>query len=416
MKITRRSPGWIALTALVVACGGAQETLPPPPPPAAPPPAAEPAAPPPVAAAPQPTPEEQKKEKERQALEADRQKLTTENAAELARFTPELRAQAKTLAEKNYGTARTALTAALASKHRKPGNAERDANRHPIETLEFFGLRPSSVVLESGPGEGWYTELLAPTLAKKGKLYVTMTNPNGPKEERSTFYGERTKLFLERLPEAYGKVETLIVDGKAPQLGLENKLDLVILMRGAHGMYNNKTLGLWLAEYHRALKPNGLLGIEQHRAAPTANPDDTSKHGYLPEPWLIQQVEAAGFKLVAKSEINANPKDTRDHPEGVWALPPTLRNGDKDRAKYVAIGESDRMTLKFQKVALKKTEAPKTGAAPAPATAPAAPKAAAPATPAPAAPPAAPKTAAPATPAPAAPPAAPAAPAMAPKK
>ena len=351
----------MAFTLVAVACGGAPEPVspPPPPPPAPVAPAAPAPTPEPVAVAPQPTPEELKKEKDRKELEADRQKLTADNAAELARLTPELRTQAKTLAEKSYGTARSALTAALASQHRKPGNAERDASRHPLETLEFFGLKPSSVVLESGPGEGWYTELLAPVLAKKGKLYVTMTDPNGPKEERNSYYGERTKLFLGRLPEAYGKVEPITIDPKAPKLGLESKLDLVILMRGAHGMYNNKTLDLYLAEYHRALKPNGVLGIEQHRAAPNANPDESSKQGYLPEAFLIQKVEGAGFKLAAKSEINANPKDTKDYPEGVWALPPTLRLGDKDREKYVAIGESDRMTLRFVKVAAKKVEAPK---------------------------------------------------------
>jgi predicted methyltransferase len=158
---------------------------------------------------------------------------------------------------------------------------------------------------------------------------------------------------LEKLPEAYGKVEAVVVDGKAPKLALDGKLDAVLVARGAHGMHNNKLLGTWLAEFHRALKPGGILGVEQHRAAPGANPDETSKKGYLPEAFVIEQVEAAGFKLAAKSEINANPKDTKDHPEGVWSLPPTLREGEKDREKYLAIGESDRMTLKFVKVAAK---------------------------------------------------------------
>lgn len=346
--------GFVA-TYLAVACAGAPEAVPPPPPPAveAPPPVAE--APPPAPVAPaEPSPEQLKQEKERKQLEADRAKLASDNQAELARFTPELRTQAKALAEKNYGSTRTALSAALASKHRKPGNAERDRDRHPLEMLEFFGLKPSSVALEYGPGEGWCTELLAPVLAKKGKLFVTMTDPNGPKDQRSSYYGERTKLFLERLPEAYGKVEQITIDSKAPALGLEGTLDLVLLMRGAHGMHNNKTLGLHLAEFHRALKPKGVLGIEQHRAKPDANPDETSKQGYLPEAWLIQTVEAAGFKLAAKSEINANPRDTKDYPEGVWTLPPTLRLGDQGREKYLAIGESDRMTLKFVKVEAKK--------------------------------------------------------------
>jgi predicted methyltransferase len=126
-------------------------------------------------------------------------------------------------------------------------------------------------------------------------------------------------------------------------------VDLVILMRSLHGMQNGGTLATWPGEIHAALKPKGVLGIEQHRAKPDAVAADSSKQGYLPEAWVIEQVQAAGFKLAGKSEINANPKDTKDHPNGVWTLPPSLALGDTDREKYVAIGESDRMTLKFTK-------------------------------------------------------------------
>ena len=118
-------------------------------------------------------------------------------------------------------------------------------------------------------------------------------------------------------------------------------------------MANAGTLDAWLAQFHKALKPKGVLGIEQHRAAANADPVESSKKGYLPEAWVIQKVEAAGFKLAGKSEINANPKDTKDHPNGVWALPPTLQVPEQDRAKFAAIGESDRMTLKFVKVEAK---------------------------------------------------------------
>jgi predicted methyltransferase len=117
-----------------------------------------------------------------------------------------------------------------------------------------------------------------------------------------------------------------------------------------HGMHNNGTLDAWLAELHRALRPKGVLGVVQHRARPDADPAVSSKQGYLPEKWLIERIQAAGFELTKKSEINANPKDTTDHPDGVWSLPPTLRGGDKDREKYLAIGESDRMTLRFRKL------------------------------------------------------------------
>ena len=296
------------------------------------------------------SPEEQKKAAEQKLLEKDYEKLEADRQAELSRITPDVRKSGQALVAKAYPSLRAALTATLASPHRKPPNPERDADRHPQAMLELFGLKPTQTVLELAPGEGWYTELLAPVLAKSGKLYVTETDPNGPKDQRSTLYGLRTKYFLDKLPEVYGKVEPVVIDPKAPKLGLDGKLDAVVLFRGAHGMHNSKALGVWLAEIHRALKPNGVLGIEQHRAEAGQNPDETSKRGYLPEAFVIEQVQAAGFKLAAKSEMNANPKDTKDYPEGVWSLPPTLREGDKNKAKYEAIGESDRMTLKFVKV------------------------------------------------------------------
>jgi predicted methyltransferase len=209
-------------------------------------------------------------------------------------------------------------------------------------------------VVDVGPGEGWYTELLAPALAKKGKLYVTMSDPNGPADQQSTLGGQRFKAFLDSSPELYGNTQTIIVDGKAPHLGLDSTADLVLLFREVHGQYNSKTLNLWLAEAYKALKVGGVLGIEQHRAPEGANPDDTAKNGYVPEKWVVAQIEAAGFKLAGKSEVNANPKDTKDYPEGVWSFPPTYREKDTNRAKYAAIGESDRMTLKFVKVAPRK--------------------------------------------------------------
>lgn len=343
--------GLVAFSSVAIACGGGELE-----PAVAPQPVAEPGvaiaapAPPPPPAAPPPSPEELKKAEEKRKLDADFAKLEAERQAELTRLTPELKKSSQAVADKQYPNLRAAITAALAGPHREPESAARDAQRHPLETLEAFGIKPNQSVLEYGPGEGWYTELLAPALAKSGKLFVTLTDPNGSKEQRSTLYGLRTKYFLDKLPEVYGKVQPLLVDSKAPKLALDGQLDAVLLMRGAHGMYNNKVLGAWLFEFHRALKPKGVLGIEQHRAAPGANADETSKHGYLPEAFVIEQVQAAGFKLASKSEVNANPKDTKDYPEGVWSLPPSLREGDKNRDKYLAIGESDRMTLKFVKV------------------------------------------------------------------
>ena len=338
------------LLSILVACGGS-------PPPESAPPVAEttPAvtAPPAETAKPaEPTPEEKKKAEALKELEKDRAKMKADHEADKARWTPELKKEAQTLADKSYASGKEAIKAAATSKARKPGHADRDKDRHPVETLDFFGFKPTMTVLEYGPGEGWYTELLAPALAKKGKLVVTNGDPNGPPEERGTFYAERVKLLLDSSPELYGKVETVIVDPKAPKIsGKDGQVDMAIVMRSLHGMFNAGKLDEWLAAIHTSLKPNGVLGIEQHRAAPDAKPEESAKKGYLPEKWVIERIEAAGFKLAGKSEINANPKDTKDHPEGVWALPPTLKLGDKDREKYTAIGESDRMTLKFTKVA-----------------------------------------------------------------
>jgi predicted methyltransferase len=308
--------------------------------------------------APAPSPEDEKKAKAARELQEDRAKWEDENKTELARWTPELHAAAKALADKSYPSGRAALQAAIAGKHRKPGNADRDKYRHPLETLEFFGFKPTLTVLDVGPGEGWYEELLAPALAAKGKLLTTNTDPNGPPDQRSTFYGQRYKSFLDKAPEIYGKVQTILVDPKGPSLGLDGTVDLVIVMREVHGMVNGGTLSAWLTSVNKALKTGGVLGIEEHRAKPDADPVESSKKGYVPEKWLIEQVEAAGFKLAGKSEVNANPKDTKDYPEGVWALPPSYSLEAKDHDKYAAIGESDRMTLKFVKAPAPKAAAP----------------------------------------------------------
>lgn len=288
-------------------------------------------------------------EAEQKAL-AEREALLANQKIAIERLTPELREQAKKLADQNFATGKAALKAAAAGSHRAPENVARDKDRHPVETLEFFGFKPTLTVLEYGPGGGWYTEILAPALAKKGKLLATNTDPNGPITERSSFYGERFKLFLETSPELYGKVETVLIDGKAPKLDVpEGSVDMVLAFRTLHGMATAGTLNAWLEAFHNALKNNGVLAIEQHRSKPDATFEEAAKAGYLPEKWVIEQVEAAGFKLAGKSEINANPRDTKDHPSGVWSLPPSLREGGQDRAKYEAIGESDRMTLKFVK-------------------------------------------------------------------
>ena len=342
------------LVTLLVGCG----SEPPPVAPSPPAPAsAEPVAvtPPPADTTPPPPPEpmaeEKKKADDLAKLQAARAKWDEQNKGELARWTPEMHASSKALAEKTYPSGKAGIVAAMKGAHRVPGDSDRDKSRHPAETLAFFGLKPTMAVLDIGPGDGWYTELLAPTLAKKGKYLATTSDPNGPADSGSTFGAQRYMAFLGKAPELYGNVQPVVVDGKAPKLGSQpdGSIDMVLAMRELHGMKNNGTLDPWLAEIQRALKPGGILGIEEHRAPANADPTESSKKGYLPEKWVIDHVEAAGFKLAGKSEINANPKDTKDYAEGVWTLPPSFALKDKDHDKYAAIGESDRMTLKFVK-------------------------------------------------------------------
>ncbi len=255
-----------------------------------------------------------------------------------------------------------AIAAAMRGPHRARGAAARDPYRHPVETLAFLGFTPTMTVLDVGPGTGYYTELLAPVLAKDGLYLATNweppdTAPAPSVHHWSPYEGVQFDNLLRAAPERYGKAQVIRVDYKAPKLNLDGKVDMALLMREVHMMKNWETLDAWLREIHRALKPNGILGVEEHRAAPGANPEVTVQKGYLPEAWVIEKIEAAGFVLAGRSEINANPKDTKDHPNGVWSLPPSFQAGpdygpadERDRAKYAPIGESDRMTLKFVRV------------------------------------------------------------------
>ncbi len=244
--------------------------------------------------------------------------------------------------------AQAALEQAVANPARSEKNRARDVYRHPVQTLEFFGIRPTDTVVEIWPGGGWYTEILAPYLAAKGRLIVAAPAGKG---------SESLAKRLDADPALFGKVEranfptVLGGTGVAP-----GTADAVLTFRNVHnwGMgyqhperkpYSDEAF----AELFAMLKPGGVLGIEDHRLPEDASAEREKSSGYIKVSTVRALAEKAGFQFVAASEINANPKDTTDWEKGVWTLPPTLALGDTDRAKYEAIGESDRMTLKFIK-------------------------------------------------------------------
>ena len=238
----------------------------------------------------------------------------------------------------------TTLQSILASSDRSEVNRARDAYRHPLQTLDFLGLDPKMTVVELWPGNGWYTEILAPFLAQKGQLIVTNLDPQKSKP---------AQLFREKLaanPKVFGQVKVVQIDPPNDLiLAPENSVDMVLTFRNIHNWVSAGYAERVYAAAYQALKPGGILGVEEHRAKPGISWQESAKTGYMSEEGVIAAVEKAGFKLVGKSEINANPKDTKDYPGGVWTLPPTLSQGEKDRQRYLAIGESDRMTLKFVK-------------------------------------------------------------------
>ncbi|AKU22889.1 class I SAM-dependent methyltransferase [Massilia sp. MB5] len=245
-----------------------------------------------------------------------------------------------------------ALKAAIASGTRTPANVQRDAARHPYETLNYFGIKPDMTVVELAPGGGWYTEILAPYLRDKGKLIAAGNTPNSASEavrRNATRFQEK----LNAKPEVFGKVQ---LGAFEPQNGVYNfapkgSADMVLTFRNIHnwaesGDENMKKL---FASVYDSLKPGGVFGVVEHRLPASRPASEQTSSGYMHEAYVIKLAESVGFKLAGKSEINANSKDKANHKGGVWALPPTFTNKDEDRAKYAAIGESDRMTLKFVK-------------------------------------------------------------------
>jgi predicted methyltransferase len=241
---------------------------------------------------------------------------------------------------------------ALAGAHRADANRARDVYRHPRETLLAFGLKPDMAVVEIWPGGGWYTEVLAPVMRGRGTLYAAHFYVD---EKSPRYMGPARDNFRKKLvadPAIYDQVRVTAFDApNQVNIAPAGSADMVLTFRNVHNWTAAKSDAVAFRAFYAALKPGGILGVVEHRAKEGTSFEEMIKSGYMTEAYVISLAEKAGFRLAGKSEVNANPKDNKDHPRGVWTLPPTYRLGDQDRAKYAAIGESDRMTLKFVKPA-----------------------------------------------------------------
>ena len=239
----------------------------------------------------------------------------------------------------------------LAGDHRNPKNSVRDKYRHPKEALMFFGIRPDMTVVEVWPSAGWWTEILAPLLRDQGSYnaawYATAWK-NAPDYVHKVEKG--FDQMMAGRPDLYGKVtKTYLLAPEFVDIAPKGSVDMVLTFRNVHNWAKAGNAEAMFKVFYDVLKPGGVLGVVDHRAVPGTPFADQISSGYMTEQYVVDTAEKAGFRLAGGSEVNANPKDTKDHPKGVWTLPPTLALGDQDREKYLAIGESDRMTLKFVK-------------------------------------------------------------------
>lgn len=239
------------------------------------------------------------------------------------------------------------LRAILAAESRPEAERARDRYRHPRETLGFFGVQPGQTLIEVTPGAGWYSAVLAPLQKDSGTYIAALA------ADSSSDYAARSNAaWRERAAasaDSWGEIREIQFDPAAPEFGPQGSADVVLTFRNVHNWLGSGQAEAMFQAFFDVLKPGGTLGVVEHRAAAGATVEDTAGSGYVPVEEVERLATAAGFHLVAQSEVNANPADTRDHPKGVWTLPPSLSLGDEDREKYLAIGESDRMTLRFEK-------------------------------------------------------------------
>lgn len=251
------------------------------------------------------------------------------------------------------GSPSAALQTFIAGSHRSDADKARDQYRHPAETLSFFGVKDNMTVVEIWPGGGWYTDILAPFLKERGTYYTAGIDPESASEVgRATVQKYKEKLAAN--PDLFGKIkQTVLAPPTKTDIAPEGSADMVLTFRNVHNWMGRDQATTVFQAMYKALKSGGILGVVEHRAKTDVPQDPKAASGYVREDEVIKLAEQAGFKLVDRSEINANPKDTKDHPQGVWTLPPVLRLKEVDKEKYVAIGESDRMTLKFMKPAAK---------------------------------------------------------------
>ncbi|HEV7689232.1 MAG TPA: hypothetical protein VGO52_00335 [Hyphomonadaceae bacterium] len=278
-------------------------------------------------------------------------------------------AEAADPAGQTGAVAGSALEKAVAGKWRMDAEKARDQYRHPAETLAFFGIKPTDTVVEIYPGGGWYTAILGPYLkGGGGKLYAAQPDPASSPGAKANV-DAYTAAFVQH-PETYGTIEVTIASKESPGMAPDGSADAVLTFRNIHNWMAGGYAEKIFADAYKALKPGGVLGIEEHRMPSARDQDLTASTGYVQQSYVIQLGERAGFKFEESSEINANKKDTADHPLGVWMLPPNMRApaagspeaAGYDPEKYKAIGESDRMTLRFRKPAAAPTAAPQPAA------------------------------------------------------